>query len=149
MYATSISERSKKPNSRHIIIDSLKSRRHFYGHHPHLDVCSANSSPGRSQARYSVAPLLTLRPNLALGSNFQGLFLFFSDANFEGRPFVVAPLPLCFLCLFFHLRDFRFHGFISLPFSLICEFTMTQLSSESQDDRANTELNSTHSTQIK
>ena len=34
----------------------------LYGQVPVLDVCSANTSPGRLQARYSVASLLTLRP---------------------------------------------------------------------------------------
>jgi hypothetical protein len=36
---------------------------------------------------------------------------FICICNIEGRPFVVAPLSLCILRLFFHPRDFRFHGF--------------------------------------
>ena len=36
---------------------------------------------------------------------------------------MVAPLSLCFLCLFFHLCDLRFHGFDQL-----CEFFLAFLS---------------------
>ncbi len=45
---------------------------------------------------------------------FAALFFAYCTANIEGRLLVVAPLSLCVLRYFFHLRDFRFHRFYQL-----------------------------------
>ena len=73
--------------------------------------------------RFRIVSKISLVFKFGFGKQFLRPFSLFSATQILMAERLVSPLLLCVFCLFFHLGDFRFHGFDQL-----CELFLAFLS---------------------